>query len=198
MGCYNEQTWKRLGPALVGHGNRLSWNVSRRWAPTSISPGCCAGPARVVVRVKWARVAKGREEHLEVRCRLVAQELGYRKRLDELSAQTPSLTTMNLLLSVAGEKDLTTTLPDDKCAFSYGAMRRNAYFELPRQDPPHEDGRVMVGVRKQCKGPGVLPGCRGRRSWGRGGDAACVQSQWVAPIGVGTFGSRDSGVGACG
>ena len=39
------------------------------------------------VKVKWVRVKKGEA----VRCRLVAQELGYGERLDELFAGTPSL-----------------------------------------------------------------------------------------------------------
>lgn len=51
------------------------------------------------VNVKWARVSKGRDGCPEVRCRVVAQELGYREWLDELVEGTPSFTIVKLLLS---------------------------------------------------------------------------------------------------
>lgn len=72
------------------------------------------------VKVKWARVNKGSEVHSEVRFRLVAQELGFRERLDELFAGTPSLTVVKLLLSVTADKDLSVMLLDVKCALLYG------------------------------------------------------------------------------
>ena len=44
-----------------------------------------------IVKVEWVRTNKGTAMDLEVRCRLVAQELGYGQRMDELFAGTPSL-----------------------------------------------------------------------------------------------------------
>lgn len=55
--------------------------------------------------MKRARVRKGCEEQLEVRCRLVAQVLGSGEWLDELFAGTTSLIAMKLLLADAAEKD---------------------------------------------------------------------------------------------
>lgn len=65
----------------------------------------------------------------EVRCRLVAQELGYGERLDAQTAGTPSLTVMKLS-SAASEKDYDVTLLDDKCAFLYGERCRNIVLDI--------------------------------------------------------------------
>lgn len=56
-------------------------------------------------------------------------------------AGTPSLTIVKLLLSVAAEKPLAIMLFDIKYALLYGAMRRNVYAELLRQDPEVADGK---------------------------------------------------------
>lgn len=44
-------------------------------------------PIGETARVKWGRVGKGSEDNPEVRCRGVAQELGFGERLDEPSAR---------------------------------------------------------------------------------------------------------------
>ena len=41
------------------------------------------------VKVKWVRVNKGCKMNLKIRCRLVAQEVAYGERIDELFAGTP-------------------------------------------------------------------------------------------------------------
>lgn len=53
--------------------------------------------------VKCVRVSRGSDDHPEVRCRLVAQELGCGERLDEIIPGTPSSTVVNLLLSAAAQ-----------------------------------------------------------------------------------------------
>lgn len=82
---------------------------------------------------------KGSVEHLEVRCRQVAQTLGDGGRLDELFAGTPSL---------ASAKDLSIVLLGRKGAFVRGALRRKVYIELPRQDARHEKERAMGKLEK--------------------------------------------------
>lgn len=55
--------------------------------------------------VRVNRVNKWGDEHPDVCCRLVAHELGFGERLDELFAGTPCLMVVKLLLSVAAEED---------------------------------------------------------------------------------------------
>lgn len=69
------------------------------------------------------RINKGPAEHPEFRCRLVAQQLGYGERLDELLAGTPSLTIVELLRFRAAEKGLGIMVFGVKTAFFYGATR---------------------------------------------------------------------------
>lgn len=87
---------------------------------------------------KCVRNNERTEEKPEIRFRLVLQELGYGERLGELFVGAPSLVVVKLLLSVAADRDLATMLLHVKCASSYGAMRRNVYIELHRQDPKWE------------------------------------------------------------
>ena len=50
------------------------------------------------VKVKWVRTNKGTPLEPDVRCRLVAQELGYGQRMDEMFAGTPSLMMVKMAL----------------------------------------------------------------------------------------------------
>lgn len=100
-------------------------------------------PAGDVVKVKWARVQKGSDYQPEVRCRLVAQEFGYREHLGELFAATPSLAVVKILLSVAAEWDYDVTLLDVKCAFTSG----DCHCQLHGTGP----------TRPVCNGQGTLP-----------------------------------------
>lgn len=52
-----------------------------------------------------------------MRCRVVAQDLGFGDRLEELLAGTPSLIVVKLSLSAAAEKGLSMMLLDVQCAF---------------------------------------------------------------------------------
>lgn len=101
-----------------------------------------------LVQFTWVRANKGTDTLPEVRCRLMAQELGYGHRLDELVAGTPTLTIVKLLLSVLAERDLVVTLLDVKCAFLYGIIRRNVYIELRRLDPKSVDTNLIGMFQK--------------------------------------------------
>ena len=48
------------------------------------------------VKVKWVSTNKGTKDEQVVRCRLVAQELGYGQRMGELFAGTPSLAAVKM------------------------------------------------------------------------------------------------------
>ena len=53
------------------------------------------------MKVKRVRVNKGTPRDPVVKCRLVAQELGYGQRMDELFSGTPSLAALRLALTHA-------------------------------------------------------------------------------------------------
>lgn len=87
LGRYDEQTWKRLGPSLVGKGEREVLARFKKMGSRSI----CIGRRqcrrrREVVRVKWVGSNKGTDEQAEVRYRMVAQELRSGDRRNELFA----------------------------------------------------------------------------------------------------------------
>ena len=58
-------------------------------------------PGGIFVNLKWVRVNKGTKEKPQVKCRLVAQELAYGERMDELYANTPSLQSVRMALAFA-------------------------------------------------------------------------------------------------
>ena len=103
-------------------------------------------PEGVFVNVKWVRTNKGTKHKPQVKCRLVAQELAYGTRMDELFANTPSLSCVKLAMIHAAQEGKNRKLMtlDVKSAFLYGAARRKIYIELPSADP--ESGGSKVGV----------------------------------------------------
>ena len=106
------------------------------------------------VKVKWVRTKKGGG----VRCRLVAQELGYGERLDELFAGTPSLGAVRLGLAYAmRKKTYKVMVLDVKCAFLYGTARRRVYIELPHTDPRYGDPNVVGVLMKSMYGTRDAP-----------------------------------------
>ena len=106
------------------------------------------------VKVKWVRTKKGSG----VRCRLVAQELGYGERLDELFAGTPSLGAVRIALThAARDEGHKIMVMDVKCAFLYGDMRRNVYIELPHTDPRYGDENVVGKLKKSMYGTRDAP-----------------------------------------
>ena len=58
----------------------------------------------IFVKVRWVRVNKGTKTNPHMKCRLVAQELGYGTRMDELYANTPSLSCIKLAMLYAAQK----------------------------------------------------------------------------------------------
>ena len=112
-------------------------------------------PEGVFVNVKWVRVNKGTRQQPQIKCRLVAQELGYGTRMDELYANTPSLSCVKLAMVYAAQRHKARKLMtlDVKSAFLYGAARRKIYIELPSADPRaggHEVGvlhKALYGTR---------------------------------------------------
>ena len=100
------------------------------------------------------RVKKG----TGVRCRLVAQELGYGQRLDELFAGTPSLGAVRMALTHGvSEKNHKLMVMDVKCAFLYGDMRRSVYIELPHTDPMYGDKNMVGKLKKSMYGTRDAP-----------------------------------------
>ena len=125
---YDENSWEELDPKQVLKGEREEYDrfckmgvyehVSREQAEND--------DTGKFVKVKWVRVKKGEG----VRCRLVAQELGYGERLDELFAGTPSLGSVRMALTHAMKKPHHKIMVMDvKCAFLYRDIRRNVYIE---------------------------------------------------------------------
>jgi hypothetical protein len=86
---------------------------------------------------------------------LVAQELGYGQRMDELFSGTPSLLALHLVLvhAVLGGGRRCLMILDVKCAFLYGECKCTIYIELPTQDPRYGTGvvgrlvKAMYGTR---------------------------------------------------
>ena len=100
------------------------------------------------------RINKGSK----VRCRLVAQELGFGKREDELFVGTPSLCIVKLILSrMMSRPNINVLVIDVKCAFLYGQMTRNIYIELPQRDPQARAGRYVGKLVKAMYGTRDAP-----------------------------------------
>ena len=139
---YDENTWEPLDPAMVRIGEQEEMNRFKKMNVYTYTERNHAmnDPDGKFVKVKWVRVKKGDK----VRCRLVAQELGYGERMDELFAGTPSLGASRLAVAVAGLRKQMLMILDVKCAFLYGLIKRTVYIELPHQDP-HSGDRMVVG-----------------------------------------------------
>ena len=77
------------------------------------------------VRTKWVRIDKGTPVSPKVRCRLVAQELAFRERMDDLFSGTPSFSAVKMALAHASikEKRKKLLVMDVKCAFLYAPAK---------------------------------------------------------------------------
>ena len=158
---YDENTWEELDPTGVAAGERDELErfrkmgvydyVTRREAERDAEGK--------FVKVKWVRVNKGTADEPKIRCRLVAQELGYGERIDELFAGTPSLTSVRLALhhTAKGGNDHQIMIMDVKSAFLYGVMKRKVYIELPTQDPRYGDGNLVGVLNKAMYGTRDAP-----------------------------------------
>ena len=157
MQYYDENTWEWLDPKLVVEGERAELQRFRDMNVYEYVPREQAihDEGGKFVKVKWVRVNKGTTQQPMVKCRLVAQELGYGQRMDELFSGTPSLVALRLTLlhAVLGGGRRCLMILDVKCAFLYGECKRVIYIELPLQDPRHGTGvvgrlvKAMYGTR---------------------------------------------------
>lgn len=90
----------RCSPKRVSAGDRAELEIFRKMGVYPYADG--EEPRRdaqgKLVKVKWVRMNIGTHQHPEIGCRLVAQELGYDERLDELCAGTPWFIVVKLLL----------------------------------------------------------------------------------------------------
>ena len=157
MQYFDENTWEQLDPKLVEEGEKVEL---QRFRDMKVYEYVSRDQAindegGKFVKVKWVRVNKGTPRDPMVKCRLVAQELGYGQRMDELFSGTPSLLALRLALvhAVMGRGQRCLMILDVKCAFLYGDCKRTIYIELPTQDPRHGTGvvgqlrRAMYGTR---------------------------------------------------
>ena len=136
---YDEVTWEKLDPSLVKAAEEeemarfAKMGVYKHVSRTEAEKD----PTGKFVKVKWIRINKGTATEPKVRCRLVAQELGYGVKDDELFAGTPSMTAVKFILAKMANnrrKGKEMMILDVKSAFLYGKMKRNVYIELPTQD----------------------------------------------------------------
>ena len=91
------------------------------------------------VKVKWVRTNMGTAMDPEVRCRLVAQELGYGQRMDELFAGTPSLMAVKLILHHAAKEGAGARYHGLGCEVCF----LRVHIELPQQDSRSADKSVV-------------------------------------------------------
>ena len=145
------------------------------------------------VKVKWVRVNKGCKMNPKIRCRLVAQEVAYGERIDELFAGTPSLSSVKIALHLAAEGgcDYKLMVMDVKCAFLYGKMKRNIYIELPTQDERYGDKNLVGKLVKAMYGTRDAPqiwedlvqetmASLGMQSRGASGDYKSMLGVWMS------------------
>ena len=121
------RSWTRRMPGFCKMG--VYKHVSRQEAESD--------PEGKFVEAKWVWINKGAAENPKIRCRLVAQEVGYGTKVDELFAGTPSMTAVKLILakvSTGRNRGVELMVLDVKSAFLYGKVKRSVYIELPPQD----------------------------------------------------------------
>ena len=148
MTYFDENTGERLDPRLVAEGEAEELGRFAKMGVYGYADRAAAQNDQegVFVNVKWVRVNKGTRERPQVKCRLVAQELGYGTRMDELYANTPSLFCVKMAMLHAAQEGKGRKLMtlDVKSAFLYGAARRKIYIELPSADPMAGGDKVGV------------------------------------------------------
>ena len=145
---WDEVTGLPLDPQLVASGEKDELDRFRKMGVYSYVPREQAEQDMegTFVRTKWVRIDKGTPASPKVRCRLVAQELAFGERMDELFSGTPSLSAVKMALAHASIKGKRKKLlvMDVKCAFLYAPAKRKIYIELPSRDPRSSSG--VVGV----------------------------------------------------
>ena len=158
---FDENTWEVLDSAKVVAAERAELMRFAEMGVYERVPRAEAlnDPDGKFVKVKWVRTNKGSAEDQVVKCRLVAQELGYGQRMDELFSGTPSLMAVKVALAHAarGGPHYGIMIMDVKAAFLYGECRRKIYIELPTQDPCYGDGGLVGKLRKAMYGTRDAP-----------------------------------------
>ena len=129
---YDEYTGEELLPNLVAAGKQeeLKYFASKEvWkaVPRPRAPGA------KVIGTRWVCCHKVDRINLDVRCRLVCQDLEMKcYGADELFAATPPIETMRLLVSMAAEsEDLVMSLADISRAYFNARIGREVYVEMP-------------------------------------------------------------------
>ena len=145
---WDEVTGLPLDPQLVVSGEKDELDRFRQMGVYSYVPREQAEQDMegTFVRTKSVRIDKGTPASPKVRRRLVAQELAFGERMDELFSGTPPLSAVKMALahtSIKGKRKKLLVM-DVKCAFLYAPAKRKIYIELPSRDPRSSGG--VVGV----------------------------------------------------
>ena len=103
MTYLDENTGELLDPRLVQAGEAEELQRFAKMGVYGYADRQAAydDPDGVFVNVKWVRTNKGTKQKPQVKCRLVAQELAYGTRMDELYANTPSSSCVKMALLLA-------------------------------------------------------------------------------------------------
>ena len=133
--------------------NTKSNRDSKRWVYDHVDRQTAHQDEGIFVKVRWVRVNRCTKTNPHMKCRLVAQEIGYLTRMDGICANTPSLSCIKLAMLYAAQKGKGRKLMtvDVKSAFLYGAARQKIYIELPSADPQHGSDKVGL-LRKALYG----------------------------------------------
>ena len=159
MAYFDENTWEILDQRLVEEAETAELARFKQMGVYTYvrRSEAVSDPDGTFVKVKWVRTNKGTVEQPHIKCRLVAQELGYGQRIDELFSGTPSLMSMKMAIVHAAKGGRGIMVMDVKCAFLYGDCRRRIYIELPRQDPKHGAGDLVGRLQKAMYGTRDAP-----------------------------------------
>ena len=159
MAYFDENTWEILDQQLVEEAEKAEIARFKKMGVYSYVSRSEAlnDPDGSFVKVKWVRTNKGTAAQPNIRCRLVAQEIGYGQRIDELFSGTPSLMSTKMAIVHAAKGGRGIMVMDVKCAFLYCVCRRRIYIELPRQDPKHGAADLVGLLQKAMYGTRDAP-----------------------------------------
>ena len=103
MAYFDENTWEILDQQLVKEAEKAEIARFKKMGVYSYVSRSEAlnDPDGSFVKVKWVRTNKGTAAQPNIRCRLVAQEIGYGQRIDELFSGTPSLMSTKMAIAHA-------------------------------------------------------------------------------------------------
>jgi len=146
---YDEATGRRLPPDLVRAARREEVNVMLGWKTWERVDRAevWRRSRRQPLKTRWVDVNKGDEQKPDVRSRLVAKEIAFR-RSDDFFAATPPLEALRLLLSDLASRlgrgtrsEIKMMVIDAKKAHLHAMAGRELFIELPP-----ERGRRLCSV----------------------------------------------------